>query len=309
MTLMEQRAAELRRQLRIPGPGEATNAPDTPGRPFHDGWWVEESGARWIGLVRGIDRDSVTGQLSRGVLLAEQVLDRVHEAPGSTSTHYSSSFVAMTAAGHYAEDPALVLAIGSREAGGLLFSQSVAETNSYSRGGADNLWRQRNRISLPPDVRRRLRRAPRTTNERGRPAEPALVQGRDQMIVYAALVLRAAHLLEVQIANVFGTGRVRASSVDVQMRLLDASRNARRAWTQLSFGRGGGGGLVRALERAEELGGSLETIFTDDTMLESDSVKRARVTAGDAALIEEFVLPHLARPSGSPDSVAHRGPA
>lgn len=291
MTLMEQRAAELRGRLGIPGPGEATNAPDTAGRPFRDGWWVERSGARWIGLIRGVEEDAITHRITRGVLLAEQVLDRVQEAREATSTHYSSSFVAMTAAGHYAEDPALVLAIGSREAGGLVFSHSVAETNSYTRGGADNLWRQRDRISLPQDVRRRIRRAPRTTNERGRRAEPALVQGRDQMIVYAALVLRAAHLLEVQIANVFD-----ASDVDVQMRLLDASRDARRAWTQLSFGRGGGGGLVRALERARELGGSLETVFTDDRMRDqSDSVKRARVTAGDAALIEEFVLPYLGR--------------
>lgn len=67
------------------------------------------------------------------------------------------------------------------------------------------------------------------------------------------------------------------------------SVDARRAWTQLSFGRGGGGGLVRALRRARELG-TLESIFTDAEMLESDSVKRARVSAGDAYLIARFVL-------------------
>jgi hypothetical protein len=298
MTLMERRAAELRGQLGIPGPGEAPNAPPAPSSAVHDGWWVTRSGPRWIGLIRAVDRDS-TAQL-RGILLAEQVLDRVMRNPQNASTHYSSSFVAMTAAGHYAEDPALVIAIGSREAGGLVFSQATTETNSYDSGGADNLWRQRDDVPLTPDVRRRLRRGSPRVNERRRPAEPALVQGRDQMIVYAALVQRAAHLLEVQIANVFGAdAQHRESELQVQTRLLEASRNARRAWTQLSFGRGGGGGLVEALRRARDLGGSPETIFTDDRMLESDSVKRARVTAGDAALIEEFVLPYLGRPARS----------
>lgn len=93
----------------------------------------------------------------------------------------------------------------------------------------------------------------------------------------------------------------------MQTRLLSSSRHARRAWTQLSFGRGGGGGLVRALRRAKELGGSLETIFSDGEMLQSNSVKRARVTAGDAALIEQFVLPYLATPTRA--RPPHRGSA
>lgn len=103
-------------------------------------------------------------------------------------------------------------------------------------GGADNLWAQRDVLPLTQDVRRRLRAAPRRTNERGRPIQPAMVEGRDQMIVYAALVQRAAHLLEVQIGNVFGespTGndpRLRESPLAVQTRLLETSRHARRGY-------------------------------------------------------------------------------
>lgn len=300
---MEQAAAELRRELDIPSVGASSEGPRG-SRPFHDGWWVTRSGARWIGLIRQVDRDAA-GRTVGGILLAQEVLDHVLSDQAGASTHHSRSFLAMTAAGHHAEDPALVIALACREAGaGLIFSRSSTPHDSYSRGGADNLWHVRDRLNLPRDVRRRLRQAPPRPNERGRTAYPAMVQGRDQMIVYAALVQRAARMLEVQIKNVFEIG-----DLQMQTRLLSTSRHARRAWTQLSFGRGGGGGLVRALRRARELGGSLQTIFSDDQMLESDSVKRARVTAGDAALIEQFVLPLLARPTRTPAHVADRGPA
>lgn len=107
------------------------------------------------------------------------------------------------------------------------------------------------------------------------------MHGYDQIILYAAYVLRAEAQLRAQIRNVF------ASDPDAIVRGM--TRDARRAWTQLSFGRGGGGGLVRALHRAHDLG-DIESIFTDAQMVEADSVKRARVTAGDASLIEQLVL-------------------
>lgn len=287
MTTMEQRAAELRPQLGVPRPGEAPNAPDRPSRPFHDGWFVERPAPRWIGLIRRVDYDPVT-RIRRGVLLAEMVLDRVLRDQSRASRRFVAAFAAMAAA-RYADDPALVLAIACREAGGLPFSGSSTEYHSYFQGGGDNVWAARRRLQLPADVQRRMRQAPAISNERGRPAAPALIQGRDQMVTYIGLVVRAQESLENQMARAFGSDGLQA-----QTRLLEATRATRRAWTQLSFGRGGGGGLLHALARARQLGGDLECIFTDPELLrEMDSVKRARVTAGDAALIEEFVLPTL----------------
>jgi hypothetical protein len=137
---MEQAATRLRRELNIPQIGASSEGPRR-SRPFHDGWWVTRSGARWIGLIRQVERDAA-GRTVGGVLLAEEVLDYVLIDQAGASTHYSHSFVAMAAAGHYPEDPALVIALACREAGaGLIFSRSSTRYDSYDRGGADNLWR------------------------------------------------------------------------------------------------------------------------------------------------------------------------
>jgi hypothetical protein len=133
-----------------------------------------------------------------------------------------------------------------------------------------------------------MRPAPARQNERGRVVHPALIMGSDQLFLYAAYIARAERQLEAQVHAVF-------DRLPGELRLLECSRDARRAWTQLSFGRGGGGGLVRALQHVRDCDAPLDSIFTDDALTDaSDSVKRARVTAGDAALIERSVLPVLA---------------
>jgi hypothetical protein len=129
--------------------------------------------------------------------------------------------------------------------------------------------------------------------EGGHYFQPASVMGRDRLIVYSGCVLLAQRQLESQMRSVLGPG-------DWSIGLSDLTVPQRRAWTQLSFGRGGGGGLVlvQALRRALELR-DMQSIFMDASMLEADSVKRARLTAGDAALIEQFVLPMTQRASVS----------
>lgn len=143
-------------------------------------------------------------------LLARELMD--HMASEQISTHVSRSVAQMDAAGHHIDDQALVLAVASREA-----SPRAAITTSdtyrctYHRGGADDAWRQRRRLPLPPAVRRRLRPATdlpdpihpghyrQHPNESGDLIEPADVRGYDQLILYAAYVARAEGQLRAQI--------------------------------------------------------------------------------------------------------------
>jgi hypothetical protein len=209
----------------------------------------------------------------------------------------------MDAAGHHVDDPALALAIAFREGQGNI-SLSRRFSCTFHNGGADNIWAIRRRLPIPSSVRRRMREAydtpsrrtidgdthPVHRTENGHYFRPAEVMGRDRLILYSGRVLLAQSMLKTQISRVLGEG-------DWEIGLEELSIPQLRAWTQLSYGRGGGGGLVRALRRALELH-DMESIFTDSSMVQADSVKRARVTAGDAALIERFVLPVT-----EPDSV------
>lgn len=283
---MDERAAELRGQLGIPPPGSPANGANA----SRDGWLIRQLGhARFIGLIRG------TGPGSPPDLLARILRNRLREH-SRLADHVHRSFATMDAAGHHVDDPAVALAIAFRE-GTANISLSSQYRCTYHYGGADNIWAIRRRLPIPSAVRRRMREAydtqwRRTINgephpvhqtEGGHYFQPASVMGRDRLIVYSGRVLLAQRQLESQMRRVLGGGGWAVG-------LSDLTVPQRRAWTQLSFGRGGGGGLVRALRRALELR-DMQSIFTDASMLEADSVKRARVTAGDAALIEQFVLP------------------
>lgn len=275
-------ADEVRAQLGIPGVNSVENNHSRE----RDGWLMLTPYRRFIGLIRLYDVDERPGRehvdLEPRLLAAE--LNEHYGSP-AISTHVSASFLSMDSAGHHVDDRALVLAIASREAGpavGITRSRSYRCT--YDSGGLDNTWHVRERLPLPPAVRRRLRPAADFAehfNERSRWIEPADVRGSDQLILYAAYVLRARRQLRAQLHTVFGS--------DASSAMAACSIDVRRAWTQLSFGRGGGGDLVRALQRAREVG-TLESILTDAQMLEADPVKRARVTAGDAKLIARFTL-------------------
>ena len=287
---LDDAADEARQRFRIP----PVNAPENRSS-IYDGWYVTARGARFIGLIRSYDVDLRPGPdhvEMQPRLLARELME--HMADERISTHVSRSFAAMDAAGHHVDDQAIVLAIASREASPrAVITTSDTYRCTYHRGGADDAWGRRHRLPLPPAMRRRLRPATdlpdlnhpgqyrQHRNEAGDPIEPADVRGYDQLILYAGYVARAEAQLRAQIRRVFES--------DAEAVLTEMSIDTRRAWTQLSFGRGGGGGLVRALRRARELG-SLESIFTDPVMLASDSIKRARVTAGDAFLIARFVL-------------------
>lgn len=294
MSAMDDRAAELRGEFGIPSPG----SPQNEGNASRDGWLIRQLGhARFIGLIRG------TGAGSPPDLMARILRDRLR-AHSRLADHVHRSFDTMDAAGHHVDDPALALAIAFRE-GTDNISLSSGYRCTYHHGGADNIWAIRRRLPIPSAVRRRMREAydtnlrmtidgdqhPVHQTEGGRYFRPASVMGRDRLIVYSGRVLLAQRQLESQMQRVLGGGgwEVELSGLTVPQR---------RAWTQLSFGRGGGGGLVRALRRALELR-DMQSIFTDASMLEADSVKRARVTAGDAALIEQFVLPMTQRASAS----------
>lgn len=108
---MEDAARALRRTLGIPEVGSA-EAHST----VLDGWRVAARGARNIGLIRLFDVDHEPGPDHRDWqprLVAQELLD--HMGHERISTHVASSFAQMDAAGHHLDDPALVLAIASRE--------------------------------------------------------------------------------------------------------------------------------------------------------------------------------------------------
>ncbi len=289
-------AADLARsRFGIPPVGAPENHSTT-----RDGWLVPGHEPPYIGLIRNYDIDHRPGRRSpQPRLLARELMEHMLEP--RVGTHVSRSFTQMLAAGHHVHDPALVLAIASRElTPRAAITLDTTYRCSYDFGGLDSAWGLRRVLPIPPAVRRRLRPAsdgrvwlrypgePETIthlNERGRPIRPADVRGYDQVILYAAYVLRAERQLRAQLRRVFG-GHI----IDDQQRIAGWTVHVRRAWTQLSFGRGGGTGLVQALERVRDQDASLETIFTDRVMVQSNSVKRARVTAGDAFLIDRFVI-------------------
>lgn len=299
---LDNAAADIRSRLGIP----AINAPENRNSSLHDGWYVSARGARYIGLLRRYR--------GRGVrLIARELMEHMRREP--IAAHVSRSFTEMDAAGHHVDDPALVLAIISRERNprGSITTSSTYRC-SYDWGGLDSAWRLRHRLPLPPAIRRRMRpatdiRGSVYTDRRGNVCEhdpneagfcvyPADVRGSDQVILYAAYVLRAERQLCAQVRRVFPE--------DGDARMAEWTTATRRAWTQLSFGRGGGGGLLRALRRVRDQGATLESIFTDPALVEADSVKRARVTAGDAALIQRFVLRR--RPRLTPLPLEHGAP-
>lgn len=290
---LDDAADDVRSRLGIPHVGAPENGSAT-----FDGWLVTARGARFIGLIRryrDLDQVNDEGEHPRVPrLLARELVERLENE--RVATFVTRQFEEMENANHHVQDPAIVLAIVSREASPRgAITLSSAYRCSYDQGGLDDAYGRRLRLPLPRAVRRRLRPATERqhVNEAGRPIQPAAIHGYDQLILYTAYVLRSESQLRAQIRRVFPE--------DGDERMSSWSDDTRRAWTQLSFGRGGGGGLVRALRRARDQNATLESIFTDAVMLERDSVKRARVTAGDASLIQQFALrgSAAAQPHGS----------
>jgi len=278
-------AESVRTTMGIPPVGDSRNGSDD-----RDGWLVTGGGRRFIGMLRR-NRD-------RFDLLAYVILERLSTEPARN--HVTWSFDQLSDAGYPVSDPNLVLALLSREGGPhAVVSRSSTYRCTYDEGGLDNAYGlvQRRRLRLPRQVRRRVGPAndrhenhghfedgrPIThQNESGQNIDPAMVRESDFLIIGAANVDLAERQLRAQVRRVFD------DEADAALSYLENNPNERRAWTQLSFGRGGGGGLVRALRRAKNQSDSLGAILTDPGLEAVDSVKRARVTAGDSRLLEQY---------------------
>ena len=128
-------------------------------------------------------------------------------------------------------------------------------------------------------------------NEAGRPAQGAMVP-RDELLVAYGLELRSsARIFEAHVSTVFGD--------DADRMLSEMSPEARRAWTQITFGGPGGAhfregatygtnfGSRTALEMLHhEIGegraADLDDVLTNEALGEYTRVRRGRVTAAES---------------------------
>lgn len=289
-------AAALREAFGIPELGAT-------GRPARDGWRIDSDAGtvRYMGLVRY--RPSTDDVPGRFELAMAPVLARLETPEGRHRV--DEAIERVVDAGGPSVDRSLLLALATREAGAdRIFASHTRRHDSYDGGGIDNLWRLLPELHLPEAVRARIepaRGVPRDTSEpSGRHNEtrhdiyPADVEGRDTMTVYAAMVARCEERLLATATAVF-------ESEDAGREFIGSmSEGERRAFVQLAFGRpfgaayegdertyDGGFGLRTALGRCRELG-TASAILTDPWMGEFQTIRRARVTAAEAELIDRL---------------------
>lgn len=129
---------------------------------------------------------------------------------------------------------------------------------------------------------------------------PAMIEQRDMLIAYSAALHKARDDFMTLLTDTLGFEEAGAL-------LSNSSVHAFRAWTQLTFGgqaghtyRGGGRdveefGIISAVGRLQELyesgeAESLDVIFSDEWLGNHHRVMRARVTAAEAALLDNTMV-------------------
>jgi hypothetical protein len=277
---LEASAATLRTLYRIPA--ERTTA----GGRTVDGWsaTTDQGRSRRIGLD------------AEGQLLTRRVLERLG---GSERTARAAELAFDRAEQLYGRcDRALVLAIAARETRGGALDVSPGTVNVFHQGGIDNLpalLRDRT-LFAASELRGWQAHDADAGNERGRTVSTADVPRAAQLRAYAGAIESAWRRFEAEVCSRFGQERGR--------QMLDRmSDGARRAWIQISFGGARGaeygsrreyGGdlglrtvLGRLAERAQGETPDLDAVLEPDDFLDPfQRVRRARVTAAEAELLE-----------------------
>jgi len=220
-------------------------------------------------------------------------------------------------------DVSLSLAIAVRESSpALVFSSRGRpiltcgrDVHVQGRAGMDFLGRLRRRIPVPEDVRRRIQpvhwthlpvQGRRPAAER-RQVFPAFVPQRDLLIVFIGRIRYAETVFEAKVGQVFGAAAGRL--------LAALSRDARRAWIQISFGTPGGARVALRILQAEASGSAdLNDVLSSQAIVGTEtvgrfvsgrgsasaddvartvvaSVKRGRVTAAEAWIYDQLRHP------------------
>jgi hypothetical protein len=191
------------------------------------------------------------------------------------------------------------MAVAAREGGPAAFSASRGLRHTYYGGGLDNLGGELRRgvLNLPEGVGGRWEVAPSNLNERGNPVEPARIPQNEQIIAYGAVLQKAREHFESFAAETFGEDEAREM-------VSNMSKDALRAWTQISFLAPGGSthqegrqpgaiGMKTVMTRLKNMmesgeASGLGDVLTQDSLRQYVIVQRAIVGVAEAKLIERF---------------------
>ena len=172
-------------------------------------------------------------------------------------------------------DVPLVLAIAFRESGSNAFSWKSTPVHTYYSGGLDNFGENAPKLMREGYLPRNFpyRQADPVENERGNVVQPALVPANRMIEAYAARIEMAKDAF------------IRAAkSIGFDVKNID--KNTERAWTMAFFA--APRVAEKILENLGKKGGKLSNIFTDKNLEKYDIIKRARVTAAEAYMLDRL---------------------
>jgi len=172
-------------------------------------------------------------------------------------------------------DVPLVLAIAFRESGSNAFSYKSTLVHTYYNGGLDNFGENAPELSRKGYLPRNFfyQQADPVINERGNKVWPALVPANRIIEAYAARIEMAKDAF-IKAAKSIG--------FDVE----NIDKNTKRAWITAFFA--GPKDAKEILENLHKKGGKLSNIFRDKNLEKYDIIKRARVTAAEAYMLDRL---------------------